>query len=481
MALLVVVFTQCKKTPIDEGNDNKIVQVRCVIPINDGGKSDFTTFMQDGRINWKGNESIYLAIPGTDAQLVELTATANDSVNILEFEATIDAGLLNDDTTYDVWYLGNAKYSEKEYLEENKTNNVITSIVGSIATQSGNLTHLGYHHIAKTTVTANEEEGNFTLTINGKMENQIAIAYLDLTDVDYLGGKAILGTEYELKYENGNFNFVVKESSNATIQIDGNGGKESFIVMFPNPEENTWLKSYKKNNEVYGFKFFTEIKPNRTYYKTHTDGETVLTLPLDHYIGRFIGGHEYVDFGLKSGTLWSTCNLGADVPEEAGDYFAWGETAPKDYYSSDYEAPTGLDPNNPNSMSGNKNYDAATAIWGNGWRIPTGGEVLELLVQFDSWIKSGEATLEWVNSYGVDGGKLTAPNGNSIFFPVTGGKYEDKIIMPEYGGYWTAYKYGNNPPSLIVFGKEGGVVTNKDAYYGICIRPVYGPIPPIEN
>lgn len=36
-------------------------------------------------------------------------------------------------------------------------------------------------------------------------------------------------------------------------------------------------------------------------------------------------GHEYVDLGLPSGTLWETCNVGANSPEEYGDYFAWGE------------------------------------------------------------------------------------------------------------------------------------------------------------
>ena len=36
-------------------------------------------------------------------------------------------------------------------------------------------------------------------------------------------------------------------------------------------------------------------------------------------------GHEWVDLGLPSGTLWASCNIGATSPEEYGDYFAWGE------------------------------------------------------------------------------------------------------------------------------------------------------------
>ena len=35
--------------------------------------------------------------------------------------------------------------------------------------------------------------------------------------------------------------------------------------------------------------------------------------------------HDYVDLGLPSGTLWATCNVGAEQPESYGQYFAWGE------------------------------------------------------------------------------------------------------------------------------------------------------------
>ena len=42
--------------------------------------------------------------------------------------------------------------------------------------------------------------------------------------------------------------------------------------------------------------------------------------------------HSYVDLGLPSGTLWATCNMGADALHEAGSYFAWGEVEPKDSF-----------------------------------------------------------------------------------------------------------------------------------------------------
>lgn len=39
--------------------------------------------------------------------------------------------------------------------------------------------------------------------------------------------------------------------------------------------------------------------------------------------------YESVDIGLPSGTKWATMNVGANSPEDYGDYFAWGETKPK--------------------------------------------------------------------------------------------------------------------------------------------------------
>lgn len=42
---------------------------------------------------------------------------------------------------------------------------------------------------------------------------------------------------------------------------------------------------------------------------------------------------EYVDLGLS--VKWASCNLGANSPEQPGDYYAWGETAPKEDYGMD--------------------------------------------------------------------------------------------------------------------------------------------------
>ena len=51
-------------------------------------------------------------------------------------------------------------------------------------------------------------------------------------------------------------------------------------------------------------------------------------------------GHEYVDLGLPSGTLWATCNIGADAPESYGDYYQWGEVTTHYSAGGNTDSPT---------------------------------------------------------------------------------------------------------------------------------------------
>jgi hypothetical protein len=150
-----------------------------------------------------------------------------------------------------------------------------------------------------------------------------------------------------------------------------------------------------------------EISTHGTLYKT------VNWSILDPF-----NGHEYVDLGLPSGTLWASCNVGATSPEEYGDYFAWGETSTKSDYTISNSITSGLSISELESRgiidaSGNLTaaYDAATANWGDKWRMPTLDEIKELVNQ---------CTWEWTTQNGVNGCKVVGPNSNSIFLPAAG-------------------------------------------------------------
>ena len=162
-----------------------------------------------------------------------------------------------------------------------------------------------------------------------------------------------------------------------------------------------------------------------------------------------VNGHDYVDLGLPSGTLWATCNVGATTPEGYGDYFAWGETQPKNYYDwSTYQYCNGTSWDDPqltkycskssygyNGFTDNLTIllpedDAATANWGNGWRMPT----------YDNWVELRQnTTMTWVTQNGVQGRLFTASNGNSLFLPAAG--YRDSSSLDtagRLGYYWSS-------------------------------------------
>lgn len=132
-----------------------------------------------------------------------------------------------------------------------------------------------------------------------------------------------------------------------------------------------------------------------------------------------------VDLGLS--VKWACCNVGANSPEDYGDYFAWGETSPKDMYTDDNCSTFDV---SMSDFSGNPQYDAATANWGGSWRMPTQKEIEELCLRC-TWV--------WTTQNGVNGMEVTGPNGNSIFLPAAGYRWWSSSNYVGSGGlYWSS-------------------------------------------
>ena len=184
-----------------------------------------------------------------------------------------------------------------------------------------------------------------------------------------------------------------------------------------------------------------------------------------------INGHEWVDLGLPSGLKWATCNVGADSPEDYGNYYAWGETTTKSTYTEDNSLTYGLNESQLQSQgyidgSGNltPSHDAATANWGGSWRMPTKLEMEELILNC-SW--------KLINQNGIYGCLLTGSNGSSIFLPAAGLIYNSSSDhVGKVGRY-----YGSTPSDdsayTINFGQNlGCYVDDYIRYWGKSIRPV---------
>ena len=194
-------------------------------------------------------------------------------------------------------------------------------------------------------------------------------------------------------------------------------------------------------------------------------------------------GHAYVDLGLPSGLLWATCNVGADNPEDYGGHFAWGETQPKDYYDwSTYQHCNGLYhtltkycTDSDYGYNGFTDYlttllpedDAATANWGDGWRMPTRAEFQELL---------DNTTVTWTTQNGVNGRLFTASNGNSIFLPAAGYRVNGFLNSEgSMGRYWSSSLYIDYPNyawHFYFYSTENYYMNDDIRCEGFSVRPV---------
>lgn len=132
---------------------------------------------------------------------------------------------------------------------------------------------------------------------------------------------------------------------------------------------------------------------------------------------------DYVDLGLPSGTMWATCNMGASKPEEYGDYFAWGEIKPKSKYTERNSKTYGKD---IEAYGGNRDYDAATYWFGQGWMTPTEADFKELI-----------SKCEWseTTKNGISGFEIKGRNNKLIFLPHSGCMNDDGFSNGGYGYY----------------------------------------------
>ncbi len=199
-----------------------------------------------------------------------------------------------------------------------------------------------------------------------------------------------------------------------------------------------------------------------------------------------IDGHKFVDLGLPSGLLWATTNIGADMAADAGDYYAWGATAPQSSYDwAGYKHGTSTSNfSKYNSSDGlitlENDDDAATALWGSSCRMPTVAEMGELLDSENctwTWTRRTTSAGEMIEGYKV----TSVSNGNSIFIPAAGCRYNgDLYYRSMFGIYWSSTLYSDDSDSTnyAYYLNFDSTVHYQDYFarcYGRTIRPVAMP------
>ena len=197
-----------------------------------------------------------------------------------------------------------------------------------------------------------------------------------------------------------------------------------------------------------------------SYYYYTTAGKNMIAGKAYNYSITDVpdaNGHNYVDLGLPTGTLWATMNIGATAPEEVGHYYFWGDITPieephwdeyqlnKNYKFSTWTPSGTLSSLTKYSPEDEKTFldeedDVAHVEWGGSWRMPTITELEEL---------KNNCTVETITIGTTKVAKVTGPNGNYIYLPYggyvdgssrenVGGKYKfNPSQVNSYGGYWS--------------------------------------------
>ena len=283
-----------------------------------------------------------------------------------------------------------------------------------------------------------------------------------------------------------NYTVSVLGNENGTVLINGENVASASLA---NGTEVTVVATANDGYEFAGWFIGdsdTAVSTDAVY--TFTVEENVSLVAKFERRKTFKDGYEYVDLGLPSGLKWATFNVGATKPEEYGGYYAWGETEEKEDYSWEtYKWCNGTSTSMTKYCTGkwfgtidhktvlDLEDDIAHVKWGGDWRMPTTEEQRELL---------NNCTWTRATQNGVNGYKVTGPNGNSIFLPAAGYRYgTDVYNRGDYGYFWSSSAQGYYSYSALglsfgdgdydlSFGDGDCGLSSYDRCYGQSVRPV---------
>ena len=407
---------------------------------------------------------------------VEFPITTQESST----SASFDGGgwALRNNASYAAYY----PFSVWNCFQSNKT--VIMDYSGQVQNGNGSFAHLSaYDYLASAKTTP--ENGSVTF----QMDRQGSILYIDIVVPEP-------ATITSLTISCDEAIFVEKAAldiSGDTPEVTPIETKESLTLNFENTATTTQYETVRAYMAVQPVDFSSKtvtatLRTSAGIYtapvvsRVMNKGKAAFLRFSNSFTGNTVPGTA-VDLGLPSGLKWASCNVGANAPEEYGDYFAWGGTEPQSGYDwTTCPFRTGVDSWNTNQFSKyntKSNYgpidnktvlnpedDAATVNWGGSWRMPTDEEWTELRTKC-TWTRTTQN--------GVNGYLVTGTNRNSIFLPAAGRRYNTYLgTAGSYGYYWSSSLNTGSPNDAydVYFNSDGVYRYNCNRYYGHSFRAV---------
>lgn len=417
--LVLVALTQCKKeeqpTP---ANGSEAVTITLDLKSNGGTRVDVNT--TTGEVTYQNGDVIYVASGG-------------HYIGTLAYNGTNFTGGITDPIVGEplhFYFLGNVAPAE-------------TLAAGTTTTCSVVITDQTEHLPVIEYAPSNENYDSGETTYTAMLLNKCALVKFNVTTASE-AATCITGMKNKVTVNFAENTLTHSQEGNGIITLPAGSG-EKWAILLPQEaveagEDGT---AYSENGAFTGTRGAVPAIRNNGY----------LPMGIDIMVSTPNVVHEYVDLGLPSGLLWATCNVGADSPEDYGDYFAWGETQPKSDYSwGTYQycngsastltkycnnASYGYNGFTDNLTTLQPSDDAATANWGTDWRMPTKEEWQELY---------SNTTHIWTTQNSVNGRLFTAPNGNSLFLPAAGGYVGTSLGgAGTYGDYWSSSLEADKP------------------------------------
>ncbi len=406
---------------------------------------------------------------------VEFPITTQESST----SASFDGGgwALRNNASYAAYY----PFNVWNCFQNNKT--VIMDYSGQVQDGNGSFAHLSaYDYLASAKTTPENNMVTF------QMDRQGSILYIDIVVPEP-------ATITSLTISCDEAIFVEKAAldiSGDTPEVTPIETKESLTLNFENTattEQNETVRAYMAVQPL-DFSAKTVTATLRTNAGTYTapvvsrvvnKGKAAFLRFSNSFTNNTIPGA--VDLGLPSGLKWASCNVGANAPEEYGDCFAWGATAPQESYLwetcpfrtsgynrdnvkfSKYNTISSYGTVDNNTVLDPED-DAASVNWGGSWRMPTGAEWDELIE---------ECNWTWTTQNGVSGRLVTGPNNNSIFLPAAGNRYDSYLLNAgSFGYFWSSSLYTDCPYDAwsVYFDSVEVYRYGNYRYVGLSVRPV---------